>query len=415
MQNSSILVNKIYQGTVERQHADIRLWQQAMNYASQISNERRQPLVDLYKNALLDTHLSGIIARRKSTVLNTNIACGKNGQENELMTALMNKPAGQALVSEILNTLFYGHTLLELSFTKRDFQAKLIPRRYVLPQLGRVILDLSNYDNYIDFRSEAYQDRLIELNAEDNLGLFCKVVPMVIYKRNCLGDFAQYAELFGQPIRKISYDPQDPNSYDEALKRIGTTDGGSLVILLPKNTEIEFIESTSKDGSLSVYQSLIQITNSEMSKVILGNTLTTEQGERGARSLGEIHKNSEEQLILHDRIFVLNALNYELKPRLIKQGLPIKENEEFYFKEVEEIDLNQRIIIDSQLNSLIPIPSSYFYETYGIPQPKVAEKKRETPTGEIPKTNENSEQEQAKPEREKLSMWRIMRELLRPF
>lgn len=368
-----ILIHQIHQSLVMRQHADIQKWQYAMQAAQHPTHERRQPLIDVYQNTLLDTHLSGIIEKRKATILNTNISCGSKGEENEWMTSLINQPKGLRMLSDILHTLFYGHTLFELTCDKNDFTATLIPRRHVLPLRGCVMADVTNEATCIPYRTPAYADTLLEVHYEEALGLLAKVVPMVIYKRNGLGDFAQYAELFGQPIRKVSYDPQDPNSYDEALKRIGTTDGSSLVLILPKNTDIEFIESTSKDGSLNVYQSLIQIANAEMSKLILGNTLTTEQGDKGARSLGEVHQDAEEQLILRDRIFLLNVLNYQLKPFLIKAGLPIRADEWFYFKEVEELDLQKRIAIDSQLNTLIPIPADYFYHTYNIPKPQGGE------------------------------------------
>ena len=35
-----------------------------------------------------------------------------------------------------------------------------------------------------------------------------------------------------------------------------------------------------------------EVCNEELSKIFLGNTLTTSQGENGARSLGDVHKDT---------------------------------------------------------------------------------------------------------------------------
>lgn len=370
---NNIIINNILKTSIERNTADIKKWLNAIKMAENTESERRQPLVDLYKISLLDAHLSGVIDKRKSAILNTNIACGADGNENEFLTNKLNTPEGLELQSHILDTLFYGHTLLELTFADGDFLATLIPRRHVLPINGKVVLDLSDYDKFVNYRDKGYLSSVIEITHEDLLGLLSKTTPMVIYKRNCLGDFAQYAEIYGQPLRKITYDPSDPAAFEEARRRAADIDGSSPVTIMPKNADVEFIESANKSGSVEVYKSLISTANAEISKVILGNTLTTEQGERGARSLGEVHQSSEEQLILRDRIFLLNILNHKIKPLLQAGGIPIKEDEFFYFKEVEEMDLQKRIAIDTQLNTLIPIPQSYFYETYNIPKPQGAE------------------------------------------
>jgi phage gp29-like protein len=140
--------------------------------------------------------------------------------------------------------------------------------------------------------------------------------------------------------------------------------GSAGVFVHPEGTKINFIESKSQSGSSDLYEKLITTCNNEVSKLVLGNTLTTEVGSSGGnRSLGETMKESEIDIINADKKMLLNVLNSQLIPLFQKFGIAI--DGEFSF--VESINLKDRIDLDIKINSACPIEPSYFEETYGVP------------------------------------------------
>ena len=69
--------------------------------------------------------------------------------------------------------------------------------------------------------------------------------------------------------------------------------GSAPYIIIPKEAEVE--TKSGNNGSGTSYNEFRQACNEEMLITILGQTLTTVQGENGARSLGEVHKEVEER------------------------------------------------------------------------------------------------------------------------
>ena len=145
--------------------------------------------------------------------------------------------------------------------------------------------------------------------------------------------------------------------------------GGSPVILHPKGTEIKIHDAGSKSASSDLYKSFVQHCNDELSKLELGNTLTTEAGDTGTQALGTVHQKVEDKIERADRQMILDVLNYELTDIFTNLGMNTAGGE-FSFVLPQNIDLSARIIIDMQLkNSGLPMSDDYFYKTYVVDKP----------------------------------------------
>jgi len=184
-----------------------------------------------------------------------------------------------------------------------------------------------------------------------------------------MADYAQFAELFGQPIREGTYDGYDEDARAKLLKDLSEM-GGSPVLVHPNGTTVTLHEVANSSNSALMYKTLIEICKSEISTLVLGNTLTTNAGDKGSRALGEVHKEAEEDKKESDRIFVLNTLNYNLTDIFSNLGLNVSGGE-FYFVNSEAINLTASIDIDTKLISLgVPLSDDYFYEMYKRPKPE---------------------------------------------
>jgi phage gp29-like protein len=372
--------NLIIQNTVitqiQRQQIDIGKWRNALKSAESITNPNRTALYDIYSDIELDTHLTSVMSKRKAAILKKKIIFERDGKEDEAVMAQIESPWFHRFMNDLLDTIGWGHSLFQF-YKEGDWIAyDLIPRKHVKPEKGIITKNQSDQDGLL-YRDGQFPN-VLEVKYYTALGLLVKAAPWVIYKRNGVGDFAQFAEIFGQPMREGIYDGYD----DEARKKLVsdlTAAASSPVFVHAQGTEVKIIDTPFKASSVGIYDKLIEVCNAELSKLILGNTLTTQQGENGARSLGDVHKEGEEDINITDEQFVSDTLNYDMTDIFANLGINTAGGV-FTINEPTSIDLTQRIAVDIQVANKVPVSDDYFYETYGIPKPdNYEELKRLTP------------------------------------
>ena len=361
-----ILINHIDIRQVYRQNQDIETWRKAISSAENIYNPYRRPLYELYLDLLLDGHLSSEIQKRINAITNSQLTfTDQKGEEVDGIKNMIDTIDFEKILAEIVNAKFWGYSLLELEFLPEKIVPTLIDRRYVKPELGIVVQNPADITG-IYYTQPPYNRYVLPVGETKDLGELMKVAQYVIYKRGNFGDWAQYAELFGMPFRKGTYDGFDENArtkLDIALEKAGS----AAYAVIPEGTDIEFIANNSS-GNGELYNSLRKACNEEISVCIAGQTLTTSQGDKGARSLGEVHKSVADEMHEADKRFVRRVLNSTLLPLLEMHGYPVKGGS-FNFSSSEEMDKTKKIKIDLSIASRQPVADDYFYETYGIPKP----------------------------------------------
>lgn len=362
------LVSKIEIREVIRDSKDIRSWRNALMYAEQIVNPNRQPLYDLYHDILLDAHLASLINKRINAVVNHPIKLVTLRGEVEHITEMVHTENFIYILQELLLAKFWGYTLLEMDFKsdENSIAASLIDRRHVKPEKNLVCRYPQEMEG-IRYDKPPYDKYVLSAGRPNDLGLLLKAAPLVLYKRGVLADWAQFAEIFGMPFRKGKYDGYDDSArrkLEDAIKNAGS----AAWAIIPEGTDIEFVPNNS-NGSAQLYDDLRKACNNELSVLVLGQTLTTDQGERGARSLGEVHYQVQEMMHSEDRIFILNLLNEKLLPLLEHHGYDTRGGQ-FVFDEIETLDTKTSLEIDMMLAQQVPIDDDYFYDKYNIPKPK---------------------------------------------
>ena len=110
--------------------------------------------------------------------------------------------------------------------------------------------------------------------------------------------------------------------------------------------------------------------NNEISKLILGNTLTTESSENGTQALGTVHKKVEDRVAQADRRYILDVLNYDMTDIFQRMGINTAGGK-FCFPEQKDIDPSTKMNILTQLRSnfQLPVSDEYLYEEFGIEKP----------------------------------------------
>lgn len=345
---------------------DIGNYMAALRAAENVDFAQRSKLYDLYEDILMDTHLSSVINKRKSAILCSPIEFRRNGKPDDAINEQLRSPWFFSFLGDVLDAIMHGSTLVQFFREPKTgwLDYTLVPRKHYDP-VRRLLLR-----HQTDITGTPWDefDDLLFIGRSRALGELAKAAPWVIYKRNSTADWAQFAEIFGMPIRKYTFDPDDEEAL-ERLKDEATNQGSDAAYFLPDGCNMELIESGNKSGSSELYKQLVDTCNSELSKLILGNTLTTEAGDKGTQALGTVHNKVEERLAQSDRKFILNVLNYDMTDIFRHMGIDTRGGE-FCFTEPKMLDPTAKANLFTQAQSLgLQISKKQAYEELGLERP----------------------------------------------
>lgn len=346
---TEILVRPIHRGI-----NDIGSWRSALRLAD-LGN--RTKLYDLFTDLLIDGYLSDAIDKRIDAVTDADLAFTIDGKQVDEMDALMDTPEFESLLREIMLSRFWGVSLVECQFMD-GFGFFSIPRKHIRAKTKEVAI--REEDEYgIPY---ADNDLIIQFGSDDDFGILLRAAPFVIYKRGGFGDWAQFVELFGMPQRIGKYSSMDEQSR-RALIQAFEEAGSAPYLVIPKETEATQT-TLSSSGNGALYNDFRSACNEEILITILGQTMTTQDGSSLAQ--GQVHMAVQEKKHRADRRFVERMLNKYFVPLLEKRGYPVSGGRFKFLDKAQEITVQETVM----LSDILPIPQSYLYEKYNIPQPE---------------------------------------------
>ena len=377
-----LVINQVVVQAPQRRVYDVGDWRSAMRSAD---TGRAKSLYDLFDEILIDGLLADAIEKRTEAVLSAGVTfVNAQGKEVEEITDIINSSAGETMLRSILAQRFYGRSGFEVSFAN-GFTCQPFKPKYIDLQHQTILL------NDVGDKSVSYTDnsQILILGRPLDYGLLLKAAPFAIYKRGGFGDYAQWIELFGMPQRIGKYNTYDPASralLEEAFKNAGS----APYLIIPKESDIETREGSS--GSGASYDEFRKACNEEMLITILGQTLTTVQGERGARSLGEVHMEVEQNKHKGDVRFVERVLNERVIPMLEARGFNLQGGRFMFPKEAEPLSVADIV----NLSEIIQIPAAFVHDKYGIPMPKDGEQIARKQTQEVIEVKEEQDPDESK-------------------
>lgn len=205
-------------------------------------------------------------------------------------------------------------------------------------------------------------------------GVLRVVAWMYLFKNYDLKDWISFCEVFGMPLRLGKYDPSSSEEDKLALMRALISIGTDAAGIIPDGTEIEFKESL-KTTSINVYESLARYCDEQISKAILGQTLTSDSG-GGSYAQSKTHDNVRHDLIVAD----CKALASTLRRDLIRPLVLFNFGENIRIPHIrfdceESEDLQETVeMYKTLVNDIgLKIPTSHIYKKFSIPKPKEGE------------------------------------------
>ena len=358
---SGIIVNQLDVRSADRSNKDIATWRNALATASAIQFPDRSRLYDIYEDILLDGHLSGVLAKRIDAVLNKDLYFGRNGSKDYSFDALIRSLPFRKVIQSIIETLFWGISGMEF-LPGKELTFKNIPRKHIRPDIGLITYQQRGNDGI----AYGALDNVWVIGDAADLGLLLKCAPLCIYKQGGLGDWAEFIEIFGQPVRIIRYDSYDEQTKAE-LRKILDQSGSSLSMLLPRQADFEIKDGKQSNSDGDLQLSFIKMLNDELSVLVLGNTDTTTSSHSSGYAQSKIHLQQQYEITRSDIAYVSCMLNHPHFMAILRSyGYPVDGGQFVFAKDMDIEYLTHRIAIDKAIAEQVSIPASYWYDTYGI-------------------------------------------------
>lgn len=384
--SNQLVIQEINIQAPDRSRKDISDFKSALESAERTEYPQRVQLYNLYEDIILDGHLSGIMAKRISAVLNKKLRyVNASGKRVDEFDNIIKSTCFRNIVTDIMQSKFWGVSGLEFVI-HQELKYYRIPRKHIKPE--KKFIAKEQYDDS-GIPYEGLWNMWI-VGEEKDFGLLLKCAPYALMKRGAMADWSQYIEIFGQPVRVVYYDAYDEKTKIE-LKQVLDESGSALALMIPKQAQFEMKDGKQSNGTGELQEKFKKALDDEMSVIILGATETTTSSKSSGYAQSETHGKQQLEVTKDDLQFVANMLNDEHFIRILKSyALPVMEGGMFEFeREIDLAELNERIKIDKEvvMSLKTPIDDDYVYETYGIPKPKnydELKKKQEEMANPIP-------------------------------
>jgi phage gp29-like protein len=272
-----------------------------------------------FKDILSDSHVFSAVQQRKSAVQSMMWEIEKDkagGRELNFVKEAFGKLDMDAVINSLLNAPLFGFTVLEVIWKMED--SYFIPFNIVEKPNEWFIFDKENnlkFKTLSNPSGEELPERkfiLSQFNAgyDNPYGerLLSKCFWPVTFKRGGLKFWATMTEKYGMPFIL----GKQPRGAGEQSARNMLMELENMaqdaVAVVPDDSSVEIIEGD-KESSSALYEGLLNFCNSEISKAILTQTLTTEVQDKGSYAASNTHSSMLARLADSDKKLVEKALN----------------------------------------------------------------------------------------------------------
>lgn len=218
------------------------------------------------------------------------------------------------------------------------------------------------------------------------LGLGTRLFWPVYFKRQGIQFWLTFADKFGSPTAVGKYpkgaSKDEQNKLLEALAALANDSG----VIIPEGMMIEFLEAA-RSGSVDTYETLCRYMDEEISKAVLGETLSTSMGKSGGSyAASNTHNEVRLELTKADADLLSDTLNATLIKWFCEFNFPGAQLPKVCRDFSEPEDKSSRAETDKKVSEMGFKPSlKYIQETYGdgweeaTPNPKTTDSKNADP------------------------------------
>lgn len=190
-----------------------------------------------------------------------------------------------------------------------------------------------------------YPGRFIQFQPRTNgdiaarEGLSRVLVWAALWRNWTVKDWLALGEIAWKPYRTGTYEPGADRKSIDNLTSILRTWSSSGVCVVPKTTEVK-VDWPAHGNAKDTHGQLFSVIGAEISKAVLGQTLTTEQGSRGSQALGRVHDGVRGDILEADACEVAAVLMRDVLAPMVRMNFgPDHAIPEFQFLTEDAVDI----------------------------------------------------------------------------
>lgn len=278
-----------------------------------------------------DLHYLSVVGTRKRAVAQLDITvepasdAAEHQRHAELIQAFLDREELEDELIDILDAVGKGYSATEIIWDTSASQ--WMPRRleWRFPQW--FLFDRAD-GRTLHLRTEGGTEPLAPFKFITHFHKAKSGVPIrgglaraaawgYLFKNYGVKDWVVFAEVYGQPLRIGKYHAGASPEDKETLLRAVANIGSDAAAIVPSSMLIEFVETASKPGSIDLYERLADWLDRQVSKAVLGQTLTTEVGGTGSFAAAKVHDDVREDIERSDCKQLAATLNRDLARPMI--------------------------------------------------------------------------------------------------
>ena len=266
-----------------------------------------------------EPHYASVLATRKRAVakLPTQIeAVSDSAKDIEIADAvreLIKRAGYKALKEDLLDALGKGYSAVEIDWDKsgkrwfpRAYKWR-DPRFFTFNRVTRTelrLLDESNMLEGVELPPYKFITHFPKLKSGIPIrgGLARLAAWSYMAKMYTFKDWLAFVEIFGMPLRIGKYGTNALPEDIQILKTAVANLGSDAAAVLPESMKIEFEKAATSTGGEKLFQGLAEWNDKQVSKAVLGQTMTADDGSSQAQAKvhdevrGDITESDAEQL-----------------------------------------------------------------------------------------------------------------------
>ena len=258
---------------------------------------------------------------------------------------------------DMLDAIGKGISIMELAWTVEDGRNVIEDIEYVHPK--KLVWDSTT-------------DELKVCTREYPSGVELPENKFVVHKYKAKSGHASRAGIMRVVswMYEASASESDKKQLMEAIISLGTDAAG----IVPSSTMIEFIESQ-KTTSVEIYEKLARYCDEQISKAILGQTLTSDSG-GGSYAQSKTHNEVRHDLTVADAKSLAVTIRRDIIRPLVEFNYGSEANIPFFGFDCHEVEDQKEVVEIYKTLACdmgLEIPKSHIYKKFNIPKPENGE------------------------------------------
>lgn len=274
-----------------------------------------------------DLHYGGVLSTRKTAVAKLPFqveAASEDAEDLEIADELRAMLMGlntRHLIRDLMDAVGKGYSAVEIVWETSEAQwqpKKLVwrdPRFFQFDQDTMSELRLRDVSAPVDgLELQPYKWLIHYPHIKTGIPIRGGLARLVSFAHMCksysLKDWVAFAEVFGMPIRVGKYPPAATESDQLKLLTAVANLGTDAAAIIPENMALEFVTQSRGSTGSAVYRDLANYLDKQVSKGVLGQTMTTDDGSSLAQA--KVHGEVREDIREADALEVDDTINEHL-------------------------------------------------------------------------------------------------------